>query len=287
MRGQSRFAGKLLKLTPFGTRNNHMPQNISPVVFWTLNMTEGAYRPGDSFLHRVDPRVKLLLLLGLITCLFSASNPQRLFLISCLWFVAARASINGLHDVWRIIKLLRWLLFFTLVVHLFFTPGRTLFGTSWLSYDGLLRGLLIDVQLVLAVLFSLLLAWTTRPEALALGLTTLLAPLQRLRVPVKEAGGMLLLVLHFFPLIQNEVIILKSERKDENVGIFSGFRGWISNIEPLLNRLFDRADQLAQDIVSGAEVMGRIESQETTIFDRLALIMTVSGAFLIFFLLQV
>ncbi len=250
-------------------------------------MTEGAYRPGDSFLHRVDPRVKLLLLLGLITCLFSASNPQRLFLIFCLWFVAARASINGLHDVWRIIKLLRWLLFFTLVVHLFFTPGRTLFGTSWLSYDGLLRGLLINAQLVLAVLFSLLLAWTTRPEALALGLTTLLAPLQRLRVPVKEAGGMLLLVLHFFPLIQNEVTILRSERKDKNVGIFSGFRGWISNIEPLLNRLFDRADQLAQDIVSGAEVMGSIESQETTIFDRSALIMTVSGAFLIFFLLQV
>ena len=148
-------------------------------------MTEGAYRPGNSFLHRVDPRVKLLLLLGLIACLFSASNPQRLLLIACLWFTAAGATTQGLHDVWRIIKMLRWLLFFTLLVHLLFTPGRTLFGTSWLSYDGLLRGLLINSQLLMAVLFSLLLAWTTRPEALASGLTTLLAQLQMLKVPVK------------------------------------------------------------------------------------------------------
>lgn len=250
-------------------------------------MTEGAYRPGNSFLHRVDPRVKLLLLLGLIACLFSASNPQRLFLISCLWFAVAGTTIQGLHDVWRIVKMLRWLLFFTLALHLFFTPGRTLFGTSWLSYDGLLLGLMINGQLLLAVLFSLLLAWTTRPEAMAFGLTTILTPLQKLKVPVKEAGGMLLLVLHFFPLIQNEVAILKSERKDQSVGIMSGFKGWLLNIEPLLNRLFDRADQLANDIVSGTEILEGADSQGNTAFDGLALTMSILGILTIFILWQV
>lgn len=260
---------------------------MPPVVFGFQGMTEGAYRFGNSFLHRVDPRVKLLLLLGLITCLFSASNPQRLFLISCLWFVAAGATIRGLHDVWRIIKMLRWLLFFTLALHLLFTPGRTLFGTSWLSYDGLLLGLMINTQLLLAVLFSLLLAWTTRPEAMAAGLTTLLAPLQRVKVPVREAGGMLLLVLHFFPLIQEEVAILKTEGRAEGGGVVSGFRGWLSQIEPLLNRLFDRADQLAQDIVSGSAVLAGQEGQEEPQFDRSALILSVFGIMLIFFLWQV
>ena len=250
-------------------------------------MTEGAYRPGNSFLHRVDPRVKLLLLLGLIACLFSASNPQRIFLIACLWFAAAGATKQGLHDVWRIIKMLRWLLFFTLLVHLFFTPGRTLFGTSWLSYDGLLRGLLINSQLLMAVLFSLLLAWTTRPEALASGLTTLLAPLQRLKVPVREAGGMLLLVLHFFPLIQSEVAILKAERNDENGGVMSGIKGWIHNIEPLLNRLFDRVDQLAKDIVSGNAILEGAENQGKTVFGRSALIMSGFGILTILLLWQV
>ncbi len=250
-------------------------------------MTDGAYRPGNSFLHRVDPRVKLLLLGGLIVCLFSASNPQRLFLISCLWFAAAGTTIRGVYDVWRIIRMLRWLLLFTLILHLFFTPGRTLFGTSWLSYDGLLLGLMINTQLVLAVLLSLLLAWTTRPEALALGVTTLLAPLQRFKVPVKEAGGMLMLVLHFFPLIQNEVAVLKSERQKECSGVMSGFKGWLQNIEPLLNRLFDRADQLANDIVSGADVLAGIESQGDPVFDRSSLILAFLGMLMIFLLWQV
>lgn len=250
-------------------------------------MTEGAYRPGNSFLHRVDPRVKLLLLFGLIACLFSASNPQRLFLISCLWFAVAGPTIKGLHDVWRIAKMLRWLLLFTLVLHLLFTPGRTLFGTSWLSYDGLLLGLMINGQLLLAVLLSLLLAWTTRPESMAFGLTTLLAPLQKLRVPVKEAGGMLLLVLHFFPLIQNEVAILKSERTGESVGVISGFRGWLHSIEPLLNRLFDYADQLATDIVSGTEMLEGVEDKGSTVFDGLALTILILGSLTVFLLWQV
>ena len=250
-------------------------------------MTEGVYRPGNSFLHRADPRVKLLLLLGLVVCLFSASNPQRLLLISCLWFVAAGASSKGLHDVWRIVKLLRWLLLFTLIVHLFFTPGHTLFGTRWISYDGLLRGLMINMQLVLAVLFSLLLAWTTRPEAVASGLTNLLGPLQKLRVPVKEAGGMLLLVLHFFPLIQGEVAILKSEHKPKGSGVMSGFRGWLDNLEPLLSRLFDRADQLAQDIVSGTESFEGTSSPDNLDFDRTSLLLSVFGVLTVLALWQV
>lgn len=249
-------------------------------------MTEGAYRPGDSFLHRTDPRVKLLLLLVLTVCLFSASNPQRLLLIFCLWFVAAGASRKALLDVWRIVKMLRWLLFFTCIVHLFFTPGRTLLGTRWLSYDGLLRGLMIDGQLVLAVLFSLLLAWTTRPEALAAGLSSLLAPLQKLRVPVKEAGGMLLLVLHFFPLIQSEAAILKSERKGRRI-TSSGIKGWLGHVEPLLTRLFDCADQLARDIVSGTMVLENVLNQKEKALDRHTLITSTSGLLIIFILWQV
>ncbi|MCK4502687.1 MAG: energy-coupling factor transporter transmembrane protein EcfT [Desulfuromonadales bacterium] len=250
-----------------------------------MNMTDGAYRPGDSFLHRVDPRVKLLLLLGLVACLFSASTPQRLLLISCLWFVAASTTKNGLHDLWRIVRMLRWLLFFTLLVHLFFTPGRTLFGTSWLSYDGLLRGLMIDIQLLLAVLFSLLLAWTTRPESMAAGLTTLLAPLQRFKVPVHEAGGMLLLVLHFFPHIQHEVMRLKTERKDKTSDLIAGLKGWVGCIEPLLQRLFDRADKLAHNIVTGTNVTGSVERGKP--FDRSALATSISGVLLVFLLWQI
>ncbi len=250
-------------------------------------MTKGAYRFGNSFLHRTDPRVKLLLLIGLVACLFSAANPQRLILIACLWFAAAGSTTRGLNDIWRILRLMRWLLLFTLLLHLLFTPGRTLFGTSWLSYDGLLRGLMVNSQIFLAILFSLLLSWTTRPTALAWGLTALLSPLQRLKVPVKETCGLLLLVLHFFPLIQEEVESLKVERKKKNPEVIAGLKGWIRNIEPLLARLFDRADQLAKNIASGTETIESVENQERFIFDHSAWIIMFFGILGIFLLWQV
>jgi len=268
-------------------RVSGMPRIVSNNDGRFMNLTEGAYRSGESFLHQLDPRVKLLLLPGLITCLFSASTPQRLLLIACLWFVAAGATRRVVCDLGRIVKMLRWLLFFTLIVHLLFTPGHTLFGTSWLSYDGLLRGLMIDMQLILAVLFSLLLAWTTRPEALAAALTFLLNPLQRLGLPVKEAGGMLLLVLHFFPYIQSEVTILKSERSQEGGGMVAGIRGWVSQIDPLITRLFDYAEDLAHRIATGEEAVKFVETPSKTAFDRSALIALALGVVLITLLWQV
>ena len=213
----------------------------------------GAYRDGDSYLHLFDARLKLLLLLGLIVCLFSATSPLRLLVLFLLWAVGAFFCTDALRDGWRMVTLLRWLLLFTLLMHLFFTPGRTLFGTSWLSYDGLLRGLLVDAQLLLAVLFSLLLAWTTKPELLAWGLTGLLAPLQRYKVPVRETGGLLLLVLHFFPLIREEVAQLQTDNLSTDAGWLARIKQRAALIGPLLFRLVDRADRLAVAIAAGDE----------------------------------
>ena len=250
-----------------------------------MDIATGSYRCGDSFLHRVDSRVKLLLLIGLVACLFSSASWQRPLLILFLWLALAGTTSNGIGDLWRIVKMLRWLLFFTLVVHLLFTPGRTMFGTSWLSYDGLLRGAMINIQLLLAVLFSLLLAWTTRPEALAAGLTTMLKPLQRFKLPVHEAGGMLLLVLHFFPHIQHEVQVLKSSRTVDADGLLAGLKSWVGCVEPLLTRMFDHADTLAYNIVSGTNVVDSITA--TRLFDRSALVAVTLGAVLVLLLWQV
>ena len=138
------------------------------------------------------------------------------------------------------------MLLFTLLLHLFFTPGRTLFGTSWLSYDGLLRGLLVDGQLLLAVLFSILLAWTTQPERLAWGLAFLLSPLQRFKLPVREAAGLLILVLQFFPIIRDEVGQLPGGT--EMPKGLAGLKARAALVGPLLLRLVDRADQMAVEI---------------------------------------
>ena len=208
--------------------------------------TSGLYRHGDSFLHRLDPRVKLSFLLLLIVCLFAAPSPERL--LGLLVVAAGGVAVGRLpfRQLLKRLLLLRWLLLFSLLLHLFFTPGRTLLGTSWLSYDGLLRGLTVDLQLSLSLVFSYLLALTTAPAALARGLTRLLSPLGRLGVPVRESGGLLILVLHFVPLVRDEALLLY--RKNHCPRFLDRVRAATGLIGPLLLRLVDRADALAHEM---------------------------------------
>ncbi len=239
--------------------------------------TLGAYLPGDSLLHRFDPRLKLVLLLGTIACLFSASGGWRLLPIFLLWLGSSLFCGRGVRDSFRLIYLLRWLLLFSLLLHLFFTPGRTLFGTGWLSYDGLLRGLLVTTQILLAILWSQLLAWSTRPKELAWGLTRLLAPLQRFKVPVRETGDLLVLVLHFFPMIQQELKQLQQAQVVRQKGLLKRLQALAELIGPLLLRLLDKADLLAQNIVAGRESFNDMVVARETTYSRSDLLLFFAG----------
>jgi len=207
----------------------------------------GLYRDGNSFLHQLDSRVKLVLLFLLTICLFASSDPMQLLLLSGICATCLGLGRISFVFVLKKLLVLRWLLLLTLVIHLFFTPGRTLFGFSWLSYDGLLRGMTVDLQLSLALFFSYLLALTTSPTALASGLSRLLSPLKRFGFPVYESGGLLLLVLHFIPMVRSEAVVLHHPKTC--ISFFERIRSSVELIGPLLLRLVDRADLLASQIV--------------------------------------
>jgi len=223
------------------------------------NQNAGLYLDGSSLLHRLDPRLKLGLLLLMIITLFAVPGPVQLALLSVICgFSLLTCRIPFLQVLLKLVHL-RWLLLFTVLLHLFFTPGRTLLGTSWLSLDGLLRGLTVDLQLVLALILSFLLARTTSPSDLAWGLTRLLAPLSRFGVPVREAGGLLLMVLHFLPLVREEAGSLS--KGDPGTDFIGRVRSAVGLIGPLLLRLVDRADSLAHDIVSDGFFLGNEMSE--------------------------
>lgn len=209
----------------------------------------GLYQQGDSLLHRLDPRLKLVLLLSLVISLFASPDFLRLLGLSAVAVCGVLTCRISFGQAIKKLSSLRWLLLFTLLLHLFFTPGRTLFGTSWLSLDGLLRGLTIDLQILLAVVFSYLLALTTSPAALSQGLTRLMAPLARVGVPVRESGGLLILVLHFLPLVREEVVSLRC--RETVSGVLNRVQFAVGLVGPLLLRLIDRADTLAVEIVEG------------------------------------
>jgi energy-coupling factor transport system permease protein len=226
------------------------------------DLTLGRYVPGDSPLHRLDARLKLGLLPLFIIFAFAAPGGARLAgLGGCALAMLLLAGIP-----WRIwwpgIRVFRWLFLFTLLLHLLLTPGRTLFGVEWLSYDGLLRGGLVCGQLLLAIVFSSLLTLTTSVEALASAVASLLAPLRRFRVPVDELSWLLQLVLHFIPVLREEwaaqVEAFRARGEDPGHGSLLQ-RGRLAGrmLAPLMLGLVDRADLLAHELAAGRQSMGQ------------------------------
>jgi energy-coupling factor transport system permease protein len=147
---------------------------------------------------------------------------------------------------------LRWLLLFTLLLHLLLSPGYTLFGVAWLSRDGLLRGLLTCSQLAIATLAAALLTFTTTAERTSLACGWLLAPLARLGCPVRQWEELMALVLRFFPLMREEL------RTTVVAGEASWSRRimlWEERLLPLFDRLVERADALACRVAAGEETL--------------------------------
>lgn len=219
----------------------------------------GRYLPGDSPLHRLDPRVKVLAVPLLVMATFAATRPRQLAALSLAaggaWLLA-QLPAGGIP---RLVWTLRWLLLFTLLVHLLFAPGHTLFGISWLSADGLVTGLLTCWRLLLALLCAALLAASTPPAALAAALSWLLRPLERVGLPVAAGAEMVLLVLYFIPRLRGEALDLYGGRVADEGGMPpSGYlrrgRFVCRMLLPLLLRLVDRADELARRLAAGEAV---------------------------------
>jgi energy-coupling factor transport system permease protein len=227
------------------------------------DITLGRFVPGDSFLHRLDPRFKLAGLPILVIAAFVAQAAgQRLALAMLAGLLILLAGGHWrffLRGLW----VLRWLFLCTVLLHLLFSPGRTLFGSVWLSLDGLLRGLLVCEQLALAVLFSSLLTLSTSPPELAAAVSSILLPLARFGVPVRELSLLLLLALHFIPILREEALAQLAASRAAVPEVPPPGRARLLErgqaagrmVAPLLLRLVDRADRLALAVAAGEPVV--------------------------------
>ncbi len=210
----------------------------------------GLYKPGQTFLHRLDPRVKVLSCLLLVILAFAATDWAQSFTL--IFFVTVAFSLvpSLTSSVWRLCWLLRWLLLFTLLMHLLFSPGRTLWGLSWLSLDGLLTGSFVCVQMLLAVILSALLAMTTSTKSLASTFGWFVQPLQWMGCRTEEWQKLLLLTMDFIPIVQEEIRV--TTVSDDEVPAEgsqpihkSRWALWTQKLQCLLARLVDRGDAVA------------------------------------------
>lgn len=222
----------------------------------------GLYQQAETFLYRVDPRMKVFSCLLLVALSFSASGwLQLLLLIS--FIVLAAWSVGPLAmKVFPLFRMLRWLLLFTLLMHLFLSPGRTLWGQVWLSFDGLLAGLFVCLQVLLAVACSFLLAVTTSTASLVLAFGWVVQPLGVLGCRTDDWQRTLSQAIGFIPIVHEEISL--SGQADVETAEFHDpavkqgrFHLWGMRLQRLVFRLVDRGDEIAYRLtVEGATSPG-------------------------------
>lgn len=213
----------------------------------------GQYVPGNSYVHQLDPRTKLLASMWFIVLIFMASSWWTYILLIALVVAAAKISeipmsyyINGL-------KPLTLLILVTVFFQLIFSQGETvLFEFAWftLTLEGIINAILIMVRFILIVSMSTILTLTTTPLEIADGIEALLRPLKKFRVPVQEIALILSIALRFVPTLMQETEKIMNAQKARGVSFDEGnLFERMKKIVPLLIPLFissiERADQLA------------------------------------------
>ena len=216
------------------------------------NIMIGQYFPGNSFLHRLDARVKILLLLILLIEVFVFTSAPVYFMMTVITFLMIMISKVPVRMVLRSLKPLWWIILFTFVLHLFSHPGREIYRI-WqfvITQEGVEQGALISVRLMLLIILSTLLTFTTSPLKLTDALESLLSPFKRLGLPAHELAMMMTIALRFIPTLISETDkIMKAQQSrgaDFVTGsIMSRLKNMVPILVPLFLSAFRRADDLA------------------------------------------
>lgn len=217
------------------------------------NITLGQYFPGDSPVHKLDPRTKILLGGVYITLIFLIQS--LLGYLAAFLFVALGAVLSGI-QVRYLLKGLKPILFiiiFTLVVNMLFTSSGTIYF-RWqfitISEDGIRLAVFMALRLIFLILGTQVMLLTTSPLALTDGIETLLNPLKRIKLPVHELAMMMTIALRFIPTLLEETDkIMKAQASRgadfESGNILKRARNMVPLLVPLFVSAFRRADELA------------------------------------------
>jgi energy-coupling factor transport system permease protein len=210
------------------------------------------YYPGDSALHRADPRAKIVAVTGLAVALFTRDSFAALAVYATAGVVAFAVSRVPLRWVWRALKPVLWLIGLTFVAQVLFAPGEAFFelGPFELSWEGLRLAGFLSVRLVVLILIGSALTLTTPPVALTDGLAWLGRPLRRLRVPSDELALMVTIALRFIPTLLVELDTIMRAQRARGADFTSGgplrrARALVPVMVPLFVVSFRRADELA------------------------------------------
>lgn len=216
------------------------------------DVTFGQFYPAKSFVHRLDPRFKLLFLIAYIVMIFVADSFYGLALCGLLLFIAIAAARVPFGSVLRSVKGIIFILIFTSVLNIFFHGGEHLlaeWGIIHIYLEGIIFAVFLTFRLFFLVMASALLTLTTTPVNLCDGLESLLFPLTLIKIPVHVLALIMSIALRFIPTLIDETNRIISAQKArgadfETRNIFKKVKAIIPVLIPLLLSAFRRAEEL-------------------------------------------
>lgn len=217
------------------------------------DITLGQFFPGNSPVHRMDPRTKLLMLIVYIVALFMASDWTAYAVV--FLFLAASVAISRipLKALVKGMKPIVVILIFTGILNLFLTQDGKVLVAFWIiriTLDGVIRAVVMMARILMLLAGTFLLTYTTSPIALTDGLESLLSPLKKIKLPVHELSMMMCIALRFIPTLIEETDKIMSAQKArgadfESGNLFKRVKALVPILVPLFIGAFRRADELA------------------------------------------
>ncbi|PCR99838.1 ABC-type cobalt transport system, permease component CbiQ related transporter [Lactococcus fujiensis JCM 16395] len=216
-------------------------------------MLMGRYIPGDSAIHKMDPRSKLLVMIAFIAVIFLANDWLGYLLLLIYTFAGVWLSKISISYFLKGLRPMLGLILFTVIFQMLFTPGEHILFHFWIlqvSIESLINAVYIFFRFVLIIFMSTILTLTTPPLTLADGIETGLSPLKKLKVPVHELGLMLSISLRFIPTLMDDTTMIMNAQKARGMDFGEGsllqkIKSVIPILIPLFVSSFRRADDLA------------------------------------------
>lgn len=214
----------------------------------------GQFFPGNSFLHKLDPRMKLILTLLYIVAVFLADNIVSVAFTLLVSFLLVPLGQIPMKSVLRSLKPLVWIILFTAVINIFFTKSGVQLVDFYFIHiysGGIVYAAMMALRVVaLLIGTTMLLSYTTSPIALTDGIEQLLGPLKKLHIPVHEFAMMMTIALRFIPTLIEETDKIMSAQKArgadfETGSLISRAKALIPIFIPLFVSAIRRAEELA------------------------------------------
>lgn len=259
-------------------------------------MIFGRFIPGESFVHKMDPRSKLIFVFFFVFAVFLANNTVTYAILLAFTLLTIAASRIRLYFLLNGLKPIILLIIFTFLMHILFTKeGAVIVDLKIFKIyeEGLRQGIFISLRFLVLVLMTSILTLTTSPISITDGMEELLGPLKIIRLPVHELALMMSISLRFIPTLMDETDKILKAQLARGSDITSGtIKERINAVIPLLVPLFVSAFKRAEDLAIAMEVRGyrggegrtRYRQLKWDIRDTMGIILLVTLAALLYFL---